>query len=74
MDREKILDLAVKGVIGSHSGLVVRIRPATQFERATWAGCPDDGLRVLIDEDGTKTDNLNLSTELPEAAFVSAKV
>lgn len=68
-----LLSLAARGAVGAHPGLVVRIRPATPFERATWDNCPADGMRVMIDEDGIEKQNLELAGELPQAAFVSLK-
>lgn len=70
---DPLLDLAARGVAGEYPGLVVRVRPATPFERQTWAGCPPDGMRVLVDEDGTVPQNLELADKLPQAAFCSRR-
>ncbi len=68
-----LLLLAARGIVGLHPGLIVRVRPATPFERATWADCSEDGMRILVDEDGTMPQNLSLADQLPQAAFVSLK-
>lgn len=68
---DPLLALAARGAAGICPGLVVRVRPATAFERATWDVCPDDGLRILIDEDGASPENLALGAALPWAAFIS---
>lgn len=68
-----VLRLAASGAVGVHPGLVVRVRPATAFERATWAECPPDGLRVLIDEDGAAPLNVELGSALPQAGFVGLR-
>lgn len=67
-----IIQLAALGVIGRAPGLIVRVRPANPFERATWANCPKDGLRVLLDEDGRVGANLDVS-DLPTGFFISSR-
>jgi microcystin degradation protein MlrC len=69
-DTPTAVQLAVLDLAGLRPGLVVRVRPATAFEQATWADCPRHGLRVLVDEDGTRSENTALAEQLPQAAFI----
>lgn len=71
-NQRTLLMLAAQGVVGKRPGLVVRVRPVTEFERRTWAHCPEDGLRLMIDEDGRSIGNAALS-DLPDALFVSSR-
>lgn len=60
-----LLTVAARGAAGVHPVLIVRIRPATLFERATWDACPPDGMRVHVDEDGTMKQNIDLVLSCP---------
>lgn len=74
MDMPKqILQLAALGVVGRAPGLIVRVRPANPFEIATWAHCPKDALRVLLDEDGRVGANLDILPDLPTGFFISSR-
>ena len=72
-DVPEAIQLAVLGLVGLRSGLVVRVRPGTAFERQTWSDCPSHGLRVLVDEDGTRSENAALAEKLPQASFIALR-